>query len=179
MKSRDLAISSLGIVFISICAQISINFALVPFSLQLFAITLISLTFTKKQVLMCIVSYVIIGLIGLPVFSGYKGGIQMIFSPSFGFILGFILYSFILGSYYKFQNKVKIVLTLIISYVLFYVVGLSVLSLNLNFVLNISVNLNKLLVSYWFVFLPTDMISITVATLISPKLRTITNRKSG
>lgn len=174
MKTKDLAISSLGVVFIAICAQISINFALVPFSLQLFAISLISLTLSKKQTLMCVITYIIVGLLGLPVFSGFKGGVQMIFSPTFGFILGFVFYSFLLSSCSNFKSKLRLLLTLIFSYLIFYIIGLTILSLNLKFILNIPLNFNKILGSYWLIFVPTDMLSISFACLISPKLKPIT-----
>lgn len=179
MKTKDLAISAIGIVFVAICAQISINTSFVPFSLQLFGVTLIALTLTSKQAKMSIIGYVLLGLIGLPVFAGYKGGLQSIFSPTFGFILGFIIYVYVIGLFKIESSNKSPLLPILCSYSIFYLLGLMVLSVNLNYLMDIQLNIDKLILSYWFVFIPSDLISIFLALILSKRLKPVLQRKSG
>ncbi len=66
----------------------------VPFTLQVFGIFLVSF-FLKKDAWKVLIVYLILGTIGLPVFSNFTGGIGRIFGPTGGFLLGFLFSSFI------------------------------------------------------------------------------------
>ncbi len=66
----------------------------VPFTLQVFAVILIALVLKPLHALIAQVLYTLLGVVGLPVFSGGKSGFGVILSPTGGFILGFILASF-------------------------------------------------------------------------------------
>ncbi len=76
--------------FMCVSAMLFIPFA-VPFTLQVLALYLIIFTFGGATALACSALYVFLGLIGLPVFSGFSGGIGQLFMPSGGFIPGFVL----------------------------------------------------------------------------------------
>ena len=88
-KTRDIVYISIFIALITICAWIAIP-ATVPFTLQTLGIfTTVGFLGGKKGSIAVFI-YILLGIIGIPVFSGYNGGISAILGPSGGYILGFL-----------------------------------------------------------------------------------------
>ena len=90
MKTRDLAFIALSAVVIALCAQITVPLFAVPFTLQTFAVALALFTLGGRRGTVSVVLYTLMGVCGVPVFSGFRGGIGHIFGASGGFIFGFI-----------------------------------------------------------------------------------------
>lgn len=61
----------------------------IPITLQTFAVALCGFVMGWKKGAVTIILYLLIGLIGLPVFSGMQGGIGVLSGPAGGFLLGF------------------------------------------------------------------------------------------
>lgn len=100
MKSttKDMVFIALSTTIIVICAFITIPFY-VPFTLQTFALfTIIGLLGTQKA-FFSVCLYLILGAIGLPVFSGFKGGIGILFGPTGGYLIGFLLTTIVSGTF--------------------------------------------------------------------------------
>lgn len=100
MRRSSLAIHrlttvSLCVAFITVCSWIHIPF-FIPFTLQLFAVFLISSLFSPQISFTSLVVYIFAGLLGVPVFSGFRAGISTFASPSGGFLIGFLLASLII-----------------------------------------------------------------------------------
>lgn len=89
-SARDLAFMSLMSVIIAVCAWITVP-AAVPFTFQTFGIFLTLCLLGGKKGLLSITVYILLGLIGLPVFSGFKGGAGVLFGATGGYIIGFLL----------------------------------------------------------------------------------------
>lgn len=72
----------------------------------------------------CLV-YILIGIIGLPVFQGFQGGIGVILGPTGGFIAGYIFIGFIVGLFVKLGNgkRVFFVIGAIIGLIVCYIMG--------------------------------------------------------
>lgn len=68
----------------------------VPFTLQTLFVMLAALLLGSNRSLWVIFCYVVAGLIGLPVFAG-GGGISYVFSPTFGYIIGFLFAAPVIG----------------------------------------------------------------------------------
>ena len=91
-ETIDLAYMALGAVLIALCSWISIP-AVVPFTMQTFAIFLVLLVLGGRRGTMTIVTivvYVLLGAVGLPVFSQFGAGIGVLLGSTGGYILGFI-----------------------------------------------------------------------------------------
>lgn len=69
----------------------------IPFTLQTFFALLAGLVLGRRAGALSQVIYLALGLAGLPVFAQFRGGIQSFLSPTFGFLLGFILGAFLCG----------------------------------------------------------------------------------
>ena len=74
-RTRAITFTALSIAIIAVSAWITIPVGPVPFTLQMFAVTLAILVLTPKQAIGAIAGYLALGAIGVPVFSGMRGGI--------------------------------------------------------------------------------------------------------
>ncbi|MCR5608956.1 MAG: biotin transporter BioY [Lachnospiraceae bacterium] len=70
----------------------------VPVSFVMFGAYLVSYILDKRDAVICMIMYVFAGIIGLPVFSGFQGGIGKLLGPTGGYIIGYVLLVAI-GSY--------------------------------------------------------------------------------
>lgn len=106
-KSRDIALMGmlLGIMVISTWISIPMT---VPFTLQTFAIFLTILLMGTWRGFFVVLAYIVLGLIGLPVFSGFKSGFAAIAGPTGGYILGFLLTAIVTGKLLEFLPDKKI-----------------------------------------------------------------------
>lgn len=113
-------------VFMAICSWITIP-GIVPFTLQTFALYFGLWILGGKYTTYSLILYIIMGCVGVPVFSGFKGGVGVIIGPTGGYIVGFILLTGIMWIYEKITKKesdvVKISL-IIIGTLLCYLCGL-------------------------------------------------------
>ena len=91
---QSLAEISLFGALICVCSFISIPFA-VPLTLQLFGVYLALFTLGGKRGLISVILYISIGAAGLPVFSGFTGGISRLFDAMGGYIFGFVILSLV------------------------------------------------------------------------------------
>lgn len=80
-------------IIICIFSKISFPIGTVPITGQTLAIGLISALLRPSMAIMSVLLYLLLGLIGLPVFAGATAGIAAFISPTGGFLLGFIFYA--------------------------------------------------------------------------------------
>ena len=98
MKTRDLTMIALFPALMGATAGISIPlFNLPPITLQTFFVFLAGLTLGPKKGALSMIIYLVIGAIGMPVFSGYKGGLGILTGFSGGFLIGFVIAAFLAG----------------------------------------------------------------------------------
>ena len=88
LKTRDMAHIALGIALLAVCAFISIP-ATVPFTLQIFGVFFVLEYLGGKRGAIAVWLYLLCGAVGLPVFSGFRGGFSVLLSATGGFIMAF------------------------------------------------------------------------------------------
>lgn len=86
---RDITYIAFCATLLSICAWIKIPFV-IPFTLQSFGIFLAVDLLGGKRAFIAVLLYIALGALGLPVFSGFTGGIGILFGSTGGYILAFI-----------------------------------------------------------------------------------------
>lgn len=90
MSIRDICFISIFAAIIAVCAQISIPMPVgVPFTLQTFAVPLAGIILGTKRGTLSVIVYVMLGIIGIPVFSGFRGGFAVLFGATGGYIISF------------------------------------------------------------------------------------------
>lgn len=103
-NTKNTIFSALGIVFLVISSWITVPSA-IPFTMQTFAVAFLSAFLGAKNGAMAIASYILLGIIGIPVFSGFQSGASIILGATGGYTLGFIPFSLITGALYKKLGK--------------------------------------------------------------------------
>lgn len=88
--AKEIACIALGVSLITVCAWISIPVLSIPYTLQTLAVPLVGALLGWKRGLAAVASYILMGLIGIPVFSNFNAGAGALFGATGGYILGFI-----------------------------------------------------------------------------------------
>lgn len=94
---RDIAYTALGAALIAVCSIITVPGA-VPFTMQTFGVFTASGLLGAKRGTLSVVIYILLGVIGLPVFSSFKAGPGVLVGPTGGYIIGFIFSALICGA---------------------------------------------------------------------------------
>ncbi|MDO4863855.1 MAG: biotin transporter BioY [Ruminococcus sp.] len=90
--TRELTYTALMAVLIIVCSWISIPTPWnVSFTLQTFAVFFSLVLLGGKCGTFSVLTFLLLGAVGLPVFSGFKGGVSALFGLTGGYILGFLL----------------------------------------------------------------------------------------
>ena len=90
MKIRNLTYIALAVAVLVLCSWLTIPFT-VPFTLQTFAVFAVLLILGGWRGSIAILIYLAMGALGLPVFSGFRGGIGHLLGPTGGYLFGFLL----------------------------------------------------------------------------------------
>ena len=90
-RTRSIAFVALTIALLGVSAWVSIPIGPVMLTLQMFAVMFAIMVLTPKQCMASIAGYLALGAIGLPMFSGMRGGIGMLMGPTGGYLWGFLL----------------------------------------------------------------------------------------
>ena len=89
-RTVELAYIALGAALIAVCAWITIPFT-VPFTMQLFAVFFVLTVLGGRNGTIAIAVYLLLGSIGIPVFSGFKGGFGVLIGMTGGYLVGMLL----------------------------------------------------------------------------------------
>ena len=146
---------------------------MMPMTLQTFFVLLTALVLPLKASTLAIITYIALGLIGLPIFSG-GGGLGYVLVPNFGFIIGFFVATIIITFIKENLKNRKLWQYIIISSLgitIIYIIGI------LYFVFITNVYNKSDYSSIWFIqtvflpFLPKEIICIILASLTAYKIR--------
>lgn len=99
MKTRDLILTAFFAALTVIFSAISIPIPVspVPFSLSLVAIFLAGAMLKKSHAAVAQIVYLLLGIIGLPVFSKFQGGLGVIAGPTGGYLIAYPMMAFVIA----------------------------------------------------------------------------------
>lgn len=171
LNLRDFTLIAMFTAIIAICAWITIP-TTVPFTLQTFAIFLTIGLLGGKRGTISVILYILLGAIGVPVFSGFKGGIGVLLGQTGGYIVGFIgtaLFAWLVERLLG-RKQWVLLLSMVIGLLICYAVG------TLWFIAvytNSTGAVGLLTVLGWcvFPFIIPDAVKISVALIITGRLR--------
>lgn len=95
MKARNMALCGLFTAVLTVCAWLSIPMGDLVISLQTFGIFLTLGLLGGKRGSLSILVYLLLGAVGAPVFSGFRGGLGALLGTTGGYLFGFMLTSLI------------------------------------------------------------------------------------
>ena len=110
-KTLDLVYIALFAAIIAVCSWISIP-ATVPFTLQTFGIFVAVGALGGKRGSLSVLIYLLLGAVGVPVFSGFSGGIGIILGSTGGYIIGFLFSALVMWGMEKLLGNKTWVLAL-------------------------------------------------------------------
>lgn len=122
---KEISLIAMCSAIITVCAWLSFPVFTIPITLQTFGIFLTLLLLGGKNGTFSILIYILLGLVGVPVFSGFKAGPSALFGPTGGYIIGFILIGIVYLLFTRFVSESIIIKTvsLIIGLILCYGFG--------------------------------------------------------
>lgn len=165
---RDLCFIALFTAVIAVMAQISIPMPLgVPMTMQTFAITLAAIVLGSKSGGIATLVYILLGTIGIPVFSNFTGGANCLAGATGGFLLSFPIMAFVIGLGVDKLKSVKggFVICILVGTILNYVIGVLVFCLVTGS--NITVGITACVLP----FIPTAIIKAVIAAILGLQIR--------
>jgi len=168
---RQMTLVSLFAALTAVGAFISIPLYPVPLTLQTLFTLLASMTLGSVMGASSQIIYVLLGVIGLPVFAGLKAGIGILFGPTGGFLFGFIVSSYVVGKIIELRKEKNLfyyLLAGLIGTLIIYIAGIAQLSLVTG------IGVKKAITVGMFPFLPGDILKTIAASFIANKLKLVT-----
>ncbi|WP_068985591.1 MULTISPECIES: biotin transporter BioY [Lysinibacillus] len=100
-STYNYVLAAFGAAIIAVLAQVSIPlpFSPVPITGQTLAVGLIVTILGTRLGTFSVLIYILLGAVGLPVFSGMSGGFAILVGPTGGYIVGFLVTAVIMGLY--------------------------------------------------------------------------------
>lgn len=104
IKTKTLVTNAILLTILIISSFLKVQIFTIPFTMQLLVVILISLLTKTINGFIVLLTYLIMGLIGIPIFAN-GGGIGYLANPSFGYLLGFLFMPFIINRFRKLLKK--------------------------------------------------------------------------
>jgi biotin transport system substrate-specific component len=89
-SARAITTSALLAALLAVSAVLTVPIGAVPLTLQTLVLVLIALTQRPSRAALTVGAYLAVGLVGLPVFSGMRGGFGVLLGPTGGYLIGFL-----------------------------------------------------------------------------------------
>jgi len=176
VSTREIALAAMFTAImcvLTIMVRIFQPVMVLPFSLQPLVMLLAAYLLSPRAAFLSMLAYLLLGLIGLPVFSSPPyGGPAYILVPSFGFLLGFPPAAWIQSRLIKKATMTNFILAGLVGIIIYYIIGLPYMYLILNFYLKNSIDILKVIQIGFIPFITLDLAKMAVAALLARKLST-------
>lgn len=173
-SSREITLAGLMaaiMVVVTIITRIPFVLAVVPFSLQPLIAILAGLLLGARTGALSVTVYILLGLIGLPVFATDPfGGPAYVLKPTFGFLLGQVLAAYTAGKIFASSKNKEIknyLLASIVGMAVIYVVGLPYLYVVLNLYFGKTVSLMGALKIGFLPFAVWDLVKAIIVAVLA------------
>lgn len=169
----QIAVIGLMTAVTCVLAPFSVPVGPVPISLTSFAIYLSLYVLGMKEGTLSYLIYLLMGLIGLPVFSGFTSGPQKLLGPTGGYLIGFIPMVILSGLVIDHANETKgkvrsqviCFAGMIFGTIICYILGTAWLAYQAN------MDWKAALFAGVIPFIPGDLAKMAIAALAGPKIR--------
>lgn len=170
-KNKLYLLTSYALITALLCifAPMSVPIGPVPISLTNLILYLAIYIIGYKGSTISYIVYLLLGIVGLPVFSGYAGGLGKVAGPTGGYLVGFIFITVFAGLVFeKTKEKMRIpltVLAMIITTAICYLFG------TIWFIFQMEYTFSQALAVCVYPFIPFDLIKIVIATVLGIAIR--------
>jgi len=174
-KLRWMVLSSLMAAFTAVGAYIHVPIGPVPIVLSTLFVLLSGLLLGSRWGLVTMGLYLLVGAIGMPVFAGGKGGLAHFFGPTGGYLISYLLASWITGLISERSRGILILEILAVAIGSLAIYGLGIPWLKMV----TQMSWRKTLMLGMVPFLIGDVVKASVALMLARAVRPILNREMG
>lgn len=172
LNVKNMILCALFVALIAIGAFIKIPVPVCPFTLQLLFTALAGLLLGARLGFTAVTVYVVVGLIGIPVFT-QGGGPSYILQPTFGYLVGFAVGSYVIGLLTEKIARPSLMRLLTVNFINLFIVYLFgmvyVYAIN-EFYLNTPIGIWPLFLYCFILAVPGDIVLCIIAAFIGRKL---------
>lgn len=167
LTTYQMAVTALMAAALCVLGPLSVPIGAIPISLSNFVICLTAWLLGPKFGTLSVVIYLLIGLIGVPVFAGYSAGVSILAGPTGGYLVGYLPLAFIGGLFIEKSNGNPVIsgLGLILGDAVCYVLGTAW------FVFQMQCELGYALSVCVYPFIAFDLAKIVISCIIGSLLR--------
>ena len=158
----DAALVVGGSLLIALCAQLAIGWP-VPLTAQTFAVLMIGALLGARRAGLSVLTYIMEGAAGLPVFAHGRSGLLVLLGPTGGYLVGFVVAAYVVGLLAEKGWDRRIgttVLAMVVGNVVIYGFGLAWLSC--------LPGVNNVLREGLYPFIIGDLLKIALAAILLP-----------
>lgn len=176
MKTKTIVLCAIFAALMCVFSVITIPTGIIPVTLGLFGIMLTAVILGAKKGTISVAVFILLGVVGFPVFSGFKGGVQVLFGPTGGYIWGYIPMAIVIGlfasglSERKWKAVLKLFLGCIAGTLVCYALG------TVQFMALQKMGLVKSLSACVIPFIPFDLVKAALASYVGYTVRKALSR---
>ena len=171
LSTKDIVLIPMFTALIAVGAFIKIPLPTCPLTLQWFFVMCAGILLGSKKGALSALMYVLLGLFGLPIFTG-GGGFWYVTKPTFGYFIGFVLCAFLIGL--MTERKMNLYAACAIGTVILYVIGSAYGYVILNFFTEgDGITLGALVFTFMVLPLPGDIIKVIRAAFVGGRVRKV------
>lgn len=98
----------LGVALLVTTSQLNIPIQPIPITLQTVGVMLIALFYSTSNAIAVISFYLLLGMLGVPVYAGFTSGISKLFGPSGGYLWGFLVAAIVMCILKRYLKNTKL-----------------------------------------------------------------------
>ena len=178
-KTREMILTAIFAALTAVGGFLKVPAGPISFTMQVFFTCMAGLLLGPYWGSLSQLIYVLLGLVGLPIFT-QGGGLMYVVKPSFGFLIGLIPMAFIVGlltrrvsmQLSRPKQFLRLLLAQTVGLVVLYLIGLPYMYIFLKGAWTIQ----KTIVSGCLIFLPFDLLKMVLASLLAVRIRPVLHR---
>ncbi|WP_315116326.1 biotin transporter BioY [uncultured Clostridium sp.] len=172
ISTKNIITTSFFVALTAIGAFIKIPIGPAPITMQFLCTALAGMLLGSKYGSLSQLLYLLIGLFGIPIFTK-GGGFSYIFEPSFGYIIGFVFASYVIGKITEYKGDIgfkRIFLACIMGVCAIYLIGVPYLYFILKYVNGVNITISKALNIGLIIFLPGDILKCIFTAFLGERI---------
>ena len=174
-KTTSIIYCGLFTALIAVGAFIKIPVPVVPFTLQYLFTMLAGLLLGARLGSLSVFAYMVLGLAGLPIFSE-GGGLWYVFKPSFGYIIGFVVGTFVTGwiaEHMKRKTILNYLAANLTGLMIVYAFGMIYYYVICNYVINTPIGVWPLFLYCFLLAVPGDIALSILGAVVAKRVRPV------
>lgn len=181
ISTQELVLGGVFTTLIAVGAFIKVPVPVVPFTLQFLFTMLAGLLLGGRRGAMSVGVYILLGLIGLPIFAE-GGGFWYILKPSFGYLLGFMLAAYVTGRMVERRARLLTGWVIAVNFLglfIVYAAGMIYYYVICNYVIDTPIALGPLFLYCFVLAVPGDICLCVLAAILTVRVKPVFDKMRG